>query len=226
MTSAITGTDTTQSSLLTAASKNAGSSGADFNMFLKLLTTQMKNQDPLDPMKTSEYTQQLVQYAQVEQSLQQTTALKNILGQMTGQGMAQSANFIGREASFNGATTGLDSNGRGAVWGYHLDRQASSVTATIKDGGGNVVQQLDLDPAKTDGRVVWNGVTVNGVPAPVGAYTLTVSATDAAGASVPVSVSAIGTVRNVTMDGSQVMLGMTGVQLPLSSLIAVSSVSE
>ncbi|WPR54578.1 flagellar hook capping FlgD N-terminal domain-containing protein [Streptomyces sp. S399] len=62
---------------------------ADFNMFLKLLTTQMQNQDPLSPMDTSQYTQQLVQYSQVEQSVQQNTTLNSILSNLSNQGLTQ-----------------------------------------------------------------------------------------------------------------------------------------
>src|SRR3990167_3484081 len=91
-------TQTTKAQTVSAA----GSTGmtADFNMFLKLLTVQMQNQDPLDPMKTSEYTSQLVSYAQVEQSLKQTTALNDILTSLASQGMAQASQMIGKEATF------------------------------------------------------------------------------------------------------------------------------
>ncbi|MFC3215244.1 flagellar hook assembly protein FlgD [Novosphingobium panipatense] len=71
---------------------------ADYNLFLKLLTTQMTNQDPLDPMDTSEYTAQLVQYSQVEQSIQQTGKLDDIMSQLLSQQMAQASSYIGREA--------------------------------------------------------------------------------------------------------------------------------
>src|SRR4051812_13135181 len=90
-----TGTNTTPAA---AATKGIG---ADFNMFLKLLTTQMQNQDPLNPMDTSQYTQQLVQYSQVEQTVQQTGTLKDILTRLTSQDMAQASSYIGKEASFN-----------------------------------------------------------------------------------------------------------------------------
>ena len=212
-----------QASLLSSASQNTGGSGADFNMFLKLLTSQMQNQDPLDPMKTSEYTQQLVQYAQVEQSLQQTATLKDMLSRMSSQDMAQAANFIGREARFDSATAGLDAQGGTAAWSYTLDRAASSATATITDGSGKAVQRLTLDPADTDGRIVWDGQMANGVRAPEGPYTLTIAAVDAAGKPVTASINSMGTVKNVALDGNQVMLGMSGVSLPVSSLLAVSA---
>jgi len=104
---------------MTTINANAGANGTnnsgsplaglskDYTMFLKLLTTQMQHQDPLDPMDTSEYTQQLVQYSQVEQSIQQTGALKDILSQLGAQQMSQASSFIGREARFDSAVAGL-----------------------------------------------------------------------------------------------------------------------
>ncbi|PNB52618.1 flagellar hook capping protein, partial [Pseudomonas sp. FW305-130] len=70
-------TSPTAATTATAAAPATGIK-ADFNMFLKLLTAQMQNQDPLSPMDTSQYTQQLVQYSQVEQSAQQNTTLNSI----------------------------------------------------------------------------------------------------------------------------------------------------
>ena len=106
-----------------------GSQGADFNMFLKLLTTQMQNQDPLDPMDTSQYTQQLVQYSQVEQSIQHTGLLRDLLSRMPSNDMTQASGLIGREAEFESGVAGL-SDGP-ARWSWSLDRNAASITAEV-----------------------------------------------------------------------------------------------
>ncbi|MFD1961413.1 flagellar hook assembly protein FlgD [Novosphingobium panipatense] len=92
---------------------------ADYNLFLKLLTTQMTNQDPLDPMDTSEYTAQLVQYSQVEQSIQQTGKLDDIMSQLLSQQMAQASSYIGREARFDPPVSGLGD--APARWTYYVD---------------------------------------------------------------------------------------------------------
>jgi len=223
MTTVNSANSTNQASLLTAASQNKGATGADFNMFLKLLTAQMQNQDPLDPMKTSEYTQQLVQYSQVEQSLQQTSTLKDILSRMTSQDLVQAAGFVGREAKFDSATTGLDAQTGTATWEYTLDRLPSSAVATISDFSGKPIRQIALDPADTSKRLVWDGLTVTGAPAPQGAYTLTVTALDSNGVSINSGISAIGTIRDVSRDGNDVMLGMNGLTLPMTSLVSVAA---
>lgn len=206
------------------AAQAADTTSKDFNMFLRLMTTQMKNQDPLDPMKASEYTQQLAQYSQVEQSVQQTSALKGILSRMSAQDMAGAANYIGKEARFDGAISSLDNAGGSASWSYTVSRPVTSIRATISDATGKVVQQLSLDPNSATGRVVWDGQTVGGTRAAGGPYSLTITAADANGNDVPVTVSATGIVKSVQMSSGQVVLGLgNGSTLPISSLIAVSA---
>ncbi len=202
--------------LLTPASRTS----ADFNMFLKLLTTQMQNQDPLDPMDTSEYTNQLVQFSQVEQTLQQTGTLKEILSRLTTDGMAQASAFIGREAQFASPVSGLSAT-EPATWGYTTARPAASMVATITDARGAVVDVRTLEADGT-GRFAWNGRLANGARAPAGAYSLSLTAADAGGTAVPATVSSIGTVDEVLTANGAVSLGVNGVQLPASALIRVS----
>ena len=98
----VTGATTTAA----AATNALGKTSADFNMFLKLLTTQMQNQDPLKPMDSTEYTAQLAQFSQVEQTIQQTGTLKDILSRLSGQDLAQASGLIGREAEGGPVPTG------------------------------------------------------------------------------------------------------------------------
>jgi flagellar basal-body rod modification protein FlgD len=208
----------------TGPAQTADATSKDFNMFLRLMTTQMKNQDPLDPMKSSEYTQQLAQYSQVEQSVQQTSTLKNILSRMSTQDMSSAANYIGKEATFDGAISNIDNAGGSASWTYTVSRPVTSISATISDANGKVVQQLTLNPNSTSGRVVWDGQMVGGSRASGGPYSLTITATDGNGNAVPVNVSATGIVKSVQMQSGQVVLGLgNGSSLPISSLIAVSA---
>jgi flagellar basal-body rod modification protein FlgD len=218
----VAGATPTQNALLDANRPASAGNITDLNMFLKLLTTQMQNQDPLDPMDTSQYTQQLVQYSQVEQSVQQTSALKDILARLTGQDMAQAASFIGREARYDSPLAGLGATG-GAEWGYASDRPATAVTATITDESGTVVARRDIDPTDRSGLFAWDGMTEAGARATPGAYSLSISATDASGASVPVSIAARGAVDDVTLDHGAVMLGINGVTVPLARLLSVAA---
>jgi flagellar basal-body rod modification protein FlgD len=207
-----------------AAAGSGNKATADFNMFLKLLTAQMKNQDPLSPMNATEYTQQLVQYSQVEQSIQQTAALKDILAGLASQTMAQATSFIGMEAQFQGSMAGLDATSGSASWSYSAQEPVAQMTATISDATGKVMKTMDLGSNRSSGRIVWDGQTVGG-RAPEGPYSLSVIAVDAAGNPVPVQITALGTVRTVSSVGNKVMLGTGGISLPISSLLAVSGVA-
>lgn len=215
----------TAASAANPAANNAGAASkltGDFNMFLKLLTSQMTNQDPLKPMDATEYTKQLVQFSQVEQSIQQTSVLKDILAGLSQQTMAQAASFIGMEGKFDGAVAGLDAGSGSASWSYAAERPAVQITAKIADSSGRIVQTMNL--TNSSGRLVWDGQTGAGARAPEGPYSLTVEAIDAAGNSVPVRVNALGTVRSVSNEGNRVLVGTGGVSLPVSSLLAVSAV--
>jgi len=215
-------TSATQQQNLSASAGQAAASitGADFNMFLKLLTTQMQNQDPLDPMDTSEYTQQLVQYSQVEQSMQQTGVLRDILGRLTAADMAQASGFIGREAQFDSNVAGLSESP--AQWSYSLPREASSITATVKDSAGRTIATRVLD-AGDEGRFSWDGTQPTGAAAPQGAYTLTIEALDSNGDAVPAEIRSLGVVDSVTSASGSVMLGVNGIEMPSSALISVTS---
>jgi flagellar basal-body rod modification protein FlgD len=216
-------TDTNQG-LIGSLGKNSSATSADFNMFLKLLTTQMQNQDPLDPMDTSQYTQQLVQFSQVEQSIQQTSTLKDILAQITAGSVADAATFIGKEALFDTNIAGLTGNAP-AKWSWEGARDIASVTAVVSDASGREVSRTSLPASGATGNYSWDGATSSGGRAPNGSYSLELVATDAAGASVPVSIRSVGTVKEVLTGAGGVTLGVNGAQMALASLVGVKSTS-
>jgi flagellar basal-body rod modification protein FlgD len=197
--------------------------GADYNMFLKLLTVQMQNQDPLDPMDTSQYTQQLVQFSQVEQSMQQTSSLKDILARLSSQGVAQASSYIGREARFDSPVAGLGA--APATWTYVTTATPDSLKVTVTDADGDVVHEETLDP-RTQGRYSWDGTQDDGTKAADGAYTLAVTALDGNGQALPVTVNSVGIVKEVVTDGSNVILNVNGLRLPIDGLVAVAAAQD
>jgi flagellar basal-body rod modification protein FlgD len=196
----------------------------DLNMFLKMLTTQLQNQDPLNPMDTAQYTQQLVQYSQVEQEMQQTDTLNGILSNLASQGMSQASSFIGREARFVTDVAGLQGDSP-ATWSYTTDRKPASLTATIKDADGKVVAEVPLDP-KNDGRFAWDGNKTDGSKAADGAYTLSLVAKDDNGNEIATTINSIGIVKDVVTDGQNIMLGVNGLRFSTQGLVAVSQVKS
>jgi len=224
ITSATDSTVGAQGAAAAAGSAALAKTSADFNMFLKLLTTQMQNQDPLDPMDTSEYTQQLVQYSQVEQTIQQTSTLKDILARLSTQDMAQASGFIGREVQLDLPIAGLSA--APAQWAYEAAHPVASIVATITDASGAVVDTRPVAGASASGRFTWDGKLANGKQAPEGAYHLSLAAVDGSGEKVPVWVTSVGTVQNVVLEDGALLLGIGGIHLPASSLIKVASASS
>ncbi|MFC3578688.1 flagellar hook assembly protein FlgD [Sphingomonas hylomeconis] len=188
---------------------------SDTSMFLKLLTTQMQNQDPLDPMDTSAYTQQLVQFSQVEQSIQQSQSLKDILTTLKTRDLTDAASLIGRSASLDTPVAGLR-DGAPASWHYATDRPAARVIATVSDADGTTVATRTLDASAGD--FVWDGRDANGNRVPAGAYSLTISATDAAGSRVPATVTAQGIIDEVVVDGGTLSVVANGQRYPIALL--------
>ena len=199
-----------------------GAAGGDFNMFLKMLTTQMQNQDPLDPMDTAQYTQQLVQYSQVEQSIQQTGVLKDILARLSGDDLARAGQLIGRTAEFSSSVAGLSTT-QPAEWRWTLPSRPASVEAEILDSGGRVVARPTVS-TDVSGSYVWDGTLASGSKAPEGAYVLRLIARDTAGTALtPSTLSSIGKVNEVVAREGELWVGLGGVALPLDKLIRIAA---
>jgi len=211
---AATGTKTTLSKV-----------GADFDMFLKLLVTQMQNQDPLKPMDSTEYTQQLAQYSQVEQTVKQTTALNDILSQLSTQSLTQANGLIGREVEVGSNVSGLAGQSA-AQWGYQATRAVATIEMTVKDASGVTMSTSTVDASGTAGRLAWDGKTKSGGSARDGAYTLSAVGRDAFGIEVPMTLSSVGKVATVEAKDGTVTLGVNGLQVPMAKLIRVATTAE
>ena len=188
---------------------------SDYTMFLRLLTTQMQIQDPLDPLDTSQYTQQLVQYSQVEQSIQQTKALKDILARLSAQDMVQASSLIGREASYADPVAGL-SAAVPARWQWRLDGQPASLIATISDASGQVVDTRILTP---DTRSLsWDGLLATGALAQPGLYSLSLDARDTSGNTMTSETESLGIVQSVSQQDGVLNFTVGGVPVTADAL--------
>ncbi|HEX8484357.1 flagellar hook assembly protein FlgD [Sphingomonas sp.] len=216
-TTTATAATTSNPTTISALSKTSG----DLNMFLKLLTTQMQNQDPLEPMESSQYTQQLVEYSQVEQSIKQSGTLQDILAQLSTQNVTQATGFIGKTVEFDHAASGL-SDATPAKWRYEASRDVGAMTATIRDASGKTVTTRDIAPKGRNGSLDWDGKLANGTRAKDGAYTLSIAGTDANGNSVPVAITSIGKVGEVNAGNGVVTLGVNGVAIPVAKMVRLS----
>jgi flagellar basal-body rod modification protein FlgD len=190
-------------------SSTAGSTLAgNFQTFLTLLTTQLKNQDPLTPLDTNQFTQQLVQFASVEQQLKTNDQLTSLVSlQQTAQS-TQALTFVGKKAVVDGSTAAL-SNGT-ATWKLGVPTN-SNVNISIANSTGQTVftGNFAVNTGK-DQPFVWNGRGNDGTLFPDGKYKLTATAADSAGNSVGVSTQIEGVVNSVDLSQSPPLLSING----------------
>lgn len=171
--------NTSQSGIDTGTQRLAES----FDTFLVLLTTQMKNQDPLSPMDSNQFTQQIVQMTGVEQQLLTNQLLKQLVS-ASGDGVADAVSLIGKQV--RAATSEATLSGGQADWVFRLDRAAQDVKVEVLDKNGSIVHVKALNNlAGGEHAFSWNGKNVLGAQlADGGQYTLRVTATDSSGAKV------------------------------------------
>ena len=197
----------------------------DMEAFLFLLTQQLKYQDPLDPMDTSEYTNQLVQYAQVEQSIQTNTYLETVVAQNVNAVATQAVSYMDKCVQVLG--NGLPLQDGFAKFSYILGSDAENCVVSIKDSSGNFVKSFtDADPNAGRHELTWDGKDNYGNQLEDGGYTLVVTATDISGATVEVQTTVFGKVTGVAYDGDSVAIGMGSVAVGMNDVLAVHNKDE
>ncbi|MCX7166896.1 MAG: flagellar hook assembly protein FlgD [Rhodocyclales bacterium] len=173
-----TGNSVTQSlldSVNGAATKAASVSSEAQDRFLKLLTTQLKNQDPLNPMDNAQMTSQLAQISTVDGIEKLNATLKQLLSSSTDSEALQAAALVGHQVMIAGG--GLQLTDAGAVGGFELGANADQVTVTIKDANGIVMNTLNLGKLNAGVQnFTWDGKNGAGVQAVNGAYSVSVAA--------------------------------------------------
>lgn len=205
-----------------ATAASTGTLTADFNTFLKLLTTQLQYQDPLDPMDTSEYTQQLVSYSQVEQAIQQTSRLDAILARLSSQDLASASNYIGRDVSAPQPVITLGADGD-AQWYYNLGANAAETKISILNKNGIAVRTFDGETAAGRHEFVWDGTDGNGNRLPEGIYGLKVEAKTASGQSIDGEVGTFGTVTGVEQLAGDIILNLGATKIRALDVAAIAA---
>lgn len=193
----------------------------DFDSFLTLLTSQLQNQDPLEPMDSSEFTSQLVQFSSVEQEIQSNKNLETMISLMGGNNATAAFNYIGREVTISGGQTNLI-NGE-AKWTYEIGPAAATSDITITDAKGKVVFNTAGEIGTGVHSFSWNGKNKNGDPLPDGPYKMSVSGLTVDKKSVPSTVLSSGVVTGVDTSGTAPLLEIGTVKVGLENIVGVTS---
>lgn len=212
------------SSSTSAVSSARSTIAGNFDTFLSILTTQLKNQNPLDPLDTNQFTAQLVQFSGVEQQLKTNEFLEALLLNTQTSYRADAVSYIGKQVSASGETAELVDGG--AYWAYNADANVANATVSIKDAAGNVVYTETGSLNAGPGTFLWDGVGSDGNTKPDGIYTIEIKGTNLAGNEVKVSTSSVGIVTGVDFSGAEPMLTVGKNKVALSDVTDIQLVSE
>lgn len=200
----ITGTSASAAAQTTQAGQQELSS--NFSQFLTLLTTQLQNQDPLNPMDSTQFTQQLVEYSQVEQQLDTNSKLDNLTSLSMNSTMSLALGYVGKDITYTSSDMNWDGSTPITV-DYNLASTAASATMNITDSSGDVVYTAPVSGASGTTSTTWNGVESDGSTAPAGTYSVNIAALDSTGNAVTSTTAVTGLVRGVeSQDGTPTLL--------------------
>ncbi len=201
-------TSTTSSNPTSAASALSGNTSAASlqNNFMTMLITQLKNQDPLNPMDNSQVTSQMAQLSTVSGIGQLNSTMSSLMSNFQSTQTLQASNLINHTVVVPGSSITLASGA--AQFGVKLDAAASNVQAVIKNSAGNTVATMSLGsmPAGVS-AIPWNGLTDSGTTAPDGQYSFSIAATNGK-AAVNSTALSVGTVTSVATSSAGAMLNI------------------
>ena len=189
----------------TAAATTTGLAD-NFQTFLTLLTTQLQNQNPLDPLDTNQFTQQLVQFAGVEQQLKPNEQLKSLIAIEKSAQATQALIYVGNTVAVDGSTQQFNGS---ATWNLKAEKD-STAAVTITNSTGQTVYTGNFTLSQGNASFVWDGKGNDGTQWPAGAYKLTATAKDSSGKDVGIATEIQGIVDSVDLTATPALLSIGG----------------
>lgn len=204
----------------TSDGQAAGVNLADtFDDFLLLLTTQLENQDPLSPLDPNQFTEQLVQFADVEQAINTNRKLDDLIALQNTNQLTAALDFIGKSVEVDGI--GLHLSGGAARITYELPSNAADTTIQIFDASGQAVRTISAASTAGSHELTWDGTDDFGNDLADGLYTFSVTASDGEGGFLPTAQGTIGGVTGIELVDGEVILSIGPLQVPLSQITAI-----
>jgi flagellar basal-body rod modification protein FlgD len=221
--SASSSANSSSSSTAGAAGTNASQQLAgNFDTFLQLLTTQLQNQNPLDPLDTNQFTQQLVEFASVEQQINMNTNLQTLISMQQTSEATSALQLVGSTVTVSGNSATLsNATSSPATWSLNAATPATA-NLTITSSAGTTVYTGTQSLNAGFQSFTWNGKGNNGQTWPDGTYTLSINAAGANGQTVNVSSQVQGVVSGVNTSSNPPTLTVSGQTVQLSQITSIS----
>jgi flagellar basal-body rod modification protein FlgD len=219
VTSSVKAATTNTAAAAAATVSDKSTLASNFTAFLQLLTTQLKNQNPLDPLDTNQFTQQLVQFAQVEQQLKSNDQLATLVSLQKTAQQTQALGFVGTTVAVDGATANLTDHQ--AKWSFSPTKPATA-TITVTNSAGQTVFSSTYTVQAGQQDFIWDGRGNDGTQWPDGAYKLSVTAKDTNGQTVAVSTEVEGKVDSVDLTKDPPVLAIGGQDFTLDKIKRVT----
>ncbi len=205
---------------MTANARSGTKLAADFDSFLKLLTTQLQTQDPLSPMDAEQFTQQLVQFSGVEQAIQTNTRLETLIGLMQTSQTTTALQYIGATVELDNSRLPLAAGGTARIT-YDLPERAAAVDVQILNQQGRLVRQF-TGPAEAGVQTLaWDGRDGERIAQPAGTYRVAIAAVDPRGREIPLPLTTTGRVEGLSRTEEGLSLTVDGRTYPVESVRSV-----
>ncbi len=193
----------------------------DKDDFLKMLSNQIQNQDPLNPADQKQFTQELAQFSQLEQMTNLNKKFETWAGNRELEKKLSAAQFVGKRVvtEGNSITHGQEGRPPGAKIVFNLDRNAKEVIVRVNDKGGNLTAEIPMSNQGSGSHEVdWNGKATDGYPAPPGEYQVSIKAWDENLKTIIPETRVGGLVEGVYFDGDEIMLTVEGRKVSLKDV--------
>lgn len=212
--------DATTAATGAASASSTRSLAATFDNFLTLLTTQLQNQDPLSPMDTEAFTQQIVQFTSVEQAIKTNANLDKLIALTRASRQSEASSWLGKVVEAKAGTIDLPASGDVPIR-IQADAPIGGGVVKVVGSAGQTLFSSELRPGGDEQTLTWNGRDALGTRVAPGTYRVLVEARTAAGGPLAASVLTRGTVDAVELSGSELQLRVGGALIPLSAVASV-----
>lgn len=190
----------------------------DFSQFLQLLTTQLQNQDPLSPMDSTEFTNQLVQFSQVEQQINSNAKLDNLVQLQLASISSVALGYVGMDISYISSEMSYDGETPVDI-SYALASEAITAKVNVYDEEGELIYSADAPKSTGINKFTWDGKDKAGQPVEAGTYTVKIDALDKEEEPIENTTVVSGHVKGIETQNGVVYVLVGERAIPMSSIV-------